>query len=107
LDRWSDIFFVETFPFFKRKPLYFPASSFFSRHLQKYTGSNLDDLVKSLLKRHPGESRGPEPMEINGFRLSPEGRNLLEFDFLRDHQFFSKRVQAGDYREADYFRIHP
>ena len=31
-----------------------------------------DDLVKSLLERHPGESRGPEPLEITGFRLSPE-----------------------------------
>jgi hypothetical protein len=31
-----------------------------------------DDLVKSLLKRHPGESRGPEHPEITGFRLSPE-----------------------------------
>jgi hypothetical protein len=33
---------------------------------------NLDDLVKSLLERHPGESRGPEHLEITGFRLSPE-----------------------------------
>jgi hypothetical protein len=33
---------------------------------------NFDDLVRSLLKRHPGESRGPELLEINGFRLSPE-----------------------------------
>jgi hypothetical protein len=31
-----------------------------------------DGLVKSLLKRHPGESRGPEHPEITGFRLSPE-----------------------------------
>ena len=31
-----------------------------------------DDLVKRLLKRHPGESRGPERLEITGFRLSPE-----------------------------------
>jgi hypothetical protein len=31
-----------------------------------------DDLVKSLLERHPGESRGPEHLEITGFRLSPE-----------------------------------
>jgi hypothetical protein len=31
-----------------------------------------DGLVKSLLKRHPGESRGPEHLEITGFRLSPE-----------------------------------
>jgi hypothetical protein len=32
----------------------------------------VDGLVKSLLKRHPGESRGPEHLEITGFRLSPE-----------------------------------
>jgi hypothetical protein len=32
----------------------------------------IDDLVKSLLERHPGESRGPEHLEITGFRLSPE-----------------------------------
>jgi len=31
-----------------------------------------DDLVKSLLGRHPGESRGPEHLEMTGFRLSPE-----------------------------------
>ena len=31
-----------------------------------------DDLVKSLLGRHPGESRGPEHLEITGFRLAPE-----------------------------------
>jgi hypothetical protein len=30
------------------------------------------DLVKSLSERHPGESRGPEHIEIAGFRLSPE-----------------------------------
>jgi hypothetical protein len=33
---------------------------------------SLDELVKSLLERHPGESRGPEHLEIAGFRLSPE-----------------------------------
>jgi hypothetical protein len=32
----------------------------------------IDDLVKSLLKRHPGESRGPELSEMTGSRLSPE-----------------------------------
>jgi hypothetical protein len=31
-----------------------------------------DDLVRSHLERHPGESRGPEHLEITGFRLSPE-----------------------------------
>jgi hypothetical protein len=38
----------------------------------KILNSNIDELVKSLLKRHPGESRGPERLEITGFRLSPE-----------------------------------
>jgi hypothetical protein len=33
---------------------------------------NFDDLAKSLLDRHPGESRGPEHLEITGFRLLPE-----------------------------------
>jgi hypothetical protein len=31
-----------------------------------------DGFVKSLLGRHPGESRDPEHIEITGFRLSPE-----------------------------------
>jgi len=35
-------------------------------------GSIIDDLVKSPKKRHPGESRGPELIEITGFRLPPE-----------------------------------
>jgi len=34
--------------------------------------SKMYEFVKSLLKRHPGESRGPELIEITGFRLSPE-----------------------------------
>jgi len=34
--------------------------------------ANNDGLVKSLLERLPGESRGPEHLEITGFRLSPE-----------------------------------
>ena len=33
---------------------------------------NFDGLVKILLDRHPGESRGPEHIEITGFRLLPE-----------------------------------
>ena len=37
-----------------------------------YKGIKVDGLVKSLLERHPGESRGPEHLEITGFRLSPE-----------------------------------
>jgi len=32
----------------------------------------LDDLVISPKKHHPGESRGPELIEITGFRLPPE-----------------------------------
>jgi len=47
---------------------------------------NLDDLVKSPLDRHPGGSRGPELLEITGFRLPPEGRKKTFSDFLRDHQ---------------------
>jgi len=39
---------------------------------QKYEAINLDDLAKSQIDRHPGESRGPERLEITGFRLSPE-----------------------------------
>jgi hypothetical protein len=37
-----------------------------------YEFIKIDDLVKSLLGRLPGESRGPERLEISGFRLSPE-----------------------------------
>jgi len=37
-----------------------------------FSVANIDGLVKSLLERHPGESRGPEHLEITGFRLSPE-----------------------------------
>jgi hypothetical protein len=32
---------------------------------------NLDDFIKSLLKRHPGESRGPECREMKGFERLP------------------------------------
>jgi hypothetical protein len=32
----------------------------------------LDEFVKSLFGRHPGERRGPEHPELTGFRLSPE-----------------------------------
>jgi hypothetical protein len=39
---------------------------------KKYIVATIDGLVKSLLGRHPGESRGPEHVEITGFRLSPE-----------------------------------
>jgi hypothetical protein len=35
-------------------------------------GMNFDGLVKSLFGRHPGESRGPERLDLTGFRLSPE-----------------------------------
>jgi hypothetical protein len=36
------------------------------------SANNPDDLGKILLERHPGESRGPELLEITGFRLPPE-----------------------------------
>jgi hypothetical protein len=32
---------------------------------------DLDGLVKSPESRHPGESRGPELVELTGYRLSP------------------------------------
>jgi len=97
LDRWSDIFFVETFfPFSKESchislhpPLYL------ARHLQKYTVSNLDELVKSLLNRHPGESRGPELMEINGFRFCRNDEIYWNSTFLRDHQSFFQKGTGG------------
>jgi hypothetical protein len=44
----------------------------FLRDHQNLKSLNIDELVKSLFKRHPGESRGPEHLEITGFRLSPE-----------------------------------
>ncbi|MCX5914496.1 MAG: hypothetical protein NTV04_21500, partial [Deltaproteobacteria bacterium] len=40
--------------------------------LPGFTVAKIDDLAKSLFERHPGESRGPEHLEITGFRLSPE-----------------------------------
>jgi hypothetical protein len=40
---------------------------------------NSEDFEKRLKKRHPGESRGPELIEMTGFRLSPERRILLNF----------------------------
>jgi len=40
--------------------------------VEPFIWRKFDGLVKSLLKRHPGESRGPEHLEITGFRLSPE-----------------------------------
>ena len=42
------------------------------RCLYNYGPTNIDGLVKSLVSSHPGESRGPEHVEITGFRLSPE-----------------------------------
>jgi len=35
----------------------------------------LDDFVKSFSERHPGESRGPEHLEITGFRRLPRTRS--------------------------------
>ncbi|OGQ00506.1 MAG: hypothetical protein A2Z51_06570 [Deltaproteobacteria bacterium RBG_19FT_COMBO_52_11] len=44
----------------------------FTVRLRRIKRLNFDGLVKSILDRHPGESRGPEHLEITGFRLSPE-----------------------------------
>jgi hypothetical protein len=49
--------------------LFYAGMWLFSREFDSY---RLDDLLKSLLDRHPGESRGPELLEITRFRLSPE-----------------------------------
>jgi hypothetical protein len=45
-----------------------------------FNNKEIDELVKSLLDRHPGESRGPEHLEIldSGFRRNDE--------FIRDLQ---------------------
>jgi hypothetical protein len=45
----------------------------------------IDDLVKSLLERHPGESRGPEHLEITGFRLSPDEKPHFQtfYEFIK------------------------
>jgi hypothetical protein len=40
--------------------------------MKDFTFSTFDDLVKSPKKRPSGESRGPEFIEISGFRLPPE-----------------------------------
>ena len=34
-----------------------------------YETIKVDELVKSQLGRHPGESRGPERLDLTGFRL--------------------------------------
>jgi len=44
----------------------------------------IEGLVKSLPKRHPGESRGPELLGMTRFRLSPDlmlekGRQVSDF----------------------------
>src|SRR4030042_3920093 len=44
----------------------------------------IDDLVKSLLGRHPGESRGPEIYE-SGFLFSQES---LDSGFRRNDEFY-------------------
>ena len=46
-----------------------------SQKIQNQKLSELDRLVKSLLGRHPGESRGPERLEITGFRRLPRTRS--------------------------------
>jgi hypothetical protein len=40
--------------------------------------------VVSQLDRHPGESRGPERLEMNGFRLRRDDK-FNGFSTLRDH----------------------
>jgi hypothetical protein len=48
------------------------AMKFFEKRADKFSKANVNVLVKSLLGRHPGESRGPGLPEKTGFRLSPE-----------------------------------
>jgi hypothetical protein len=48
------------------------AMKFFEKRADKFCKANVNVLVKSLLGRHPGESRGPGLPEKTGFRLSPE-----------------------------------
>jgi hypothetical protein len=44
----------------------------------KIRGSTMnDEFVKNLLERHPGESRGPEYLEITGFLFSQERRHSV------------------------------
>ena len=45
---------------------------------------NNNGLVKSLLDRHPGESRGPEHLELTGFRRQPRTRSGVR----RNDQFY-------------------
>jgi hypothetical protein len=45
---------------------------FFFRRKKKRPKANVDEVVKSLSCRHPGERRGPEQPEKTGFRLPPE-----------------------------------
>jgi len=40
--------------------------------LSFYEVIKFDELVISQLGRHPGESQGPERLEMTGFRVSPE-----------------------------------
>jgi len=63
--------------------------------------SSFDELVKSLLSRHPGESRGPEHLENTGFRVKPGMTKQGKIDFLRDRQFWLVlfRVPLSFYKE--------
>ena len=63
-----DFRIVEDRPFVKHLSL----CTLLQFKLPNLASSKADALVKSLLGRHPGESRGPELLEITGFRLSPE-----------------------------------
>jgi hypothetical protein len=40
--------------------------------MTSYGTVKIDDPAKNPPIRHPGESRGPELLDVTGFRLSPE-----------------------------------
>jgi hypothetical protein len=44
----------------------------FMQFVQNKITCKIEELVKSLFGRHPGEGRGPEHSELTGFQLSPE-----------------------------------
>jgi hypothetical protein len=52
--------------------LYFKERNSYQKTKKNNQRAKSDDLVKSQIDRHPGESRGPERLEMTGFRLSPE-----------------------------------
>jgi hypothetical protein len=40
--------------------------------IPNFQNSKFNEIVKSLIHRHSGESRSPYPSETTGFRRSPE-----------------------------------